>query len=371
MSSKSTDTPEFTPLVTDHAPADDRIETPRRRGRVAVTGGALAAAVVVALVLAEVADDPDRNPPAAEPANATTGTVSPVDVPPPEPGTLPPVAGYPLDWAVVDVSAPALDEATRTGWVGWSIPLPEPLAGMRVPADVVALTDDGVVHRLEIPSGRVRSRSLPAPDTVGQIAVIDSAVAIPQSGAVVLVGDDGSVLGWALPTGDQPRVMPVGSDFVVTTSGETGDPKGQWTLSADGSSVDISSGPFTRFPAWEQRFVRTGDLIADDGAGIVSVSLDDGVRRIGDGRLVGTGPQHYVTRVCETSACDYEVVDVATGQRTPAELGLLDEYRFFDTSVRVSPDGRFVQYADWRRDRPIVRIVDAAHRCRRRCRRRS
>jgi hypothetical protein len=146
----------------------------------------------------------------------------------------------------------------------------------------------------------------------------------------------------------------------VTVGGADGSDR-QWILDPDGTATEMNDGPFAPlapFPAWDQRFTPTGELLVDDGDAIVVVDPDGGVRRIDEGRLAASGPRHYVRRMCDGGRCDYTIVDLSTGQRAAAALGVLDRYRFFDTSVRISPDGRFVQFADWRRERPINRIVD-------------
>lgn len=380
VSDVSNDSPEFEPLVVERALFDRSTSSPHRRRRAPIVAAALGVAavsvvVVAAVVAAIVADgdpaDDSMNASVTATTAAATTTIeatadtggSPSSAPPL--ATLAPVATtYPIGWSVVDVSEqlarfPPADPTD--GWIDWSIPVPEPLTEMDPAVTLVASTEDGVLHRIEFPSGRISSRLLPpSGSTTGQIAVAGDSVAVPHVGAVVIIGGDGSLVDWSLETDAIPRVTSFGSRFLVTAEDGVDGPARQWILDRDGTATDITDGPFAQFPAWDQRFSPAGELVADDGNDIVVVGVDSGVRRIDRGRLVATGSHHYVVRTCDSVPCDYTVVELSTGQRTPSPLGVLDAYRFFDTSIRVSADGRFVQFADWRRDRPLLRIIDVS-----------
>jgi hypothetical protein len=321
------------------------------------------AAVVVTFALAGAADEPDSET-AGERTTTASVTTEAVGVPSSEPPgvTLAPVsAGHPIGWSVVDVgdSAGRVDALDPTaGWIAWSIPVPQPLAELAPASAVVASTTDGVLHRFEFPSGRVSSYSLSPSVVTGQLAVAGDSVAVPVAGGVVIVRSDGSSTVWNADTDRVPRVATFGSRFMVTVAGDDATER-QWSLGPDGTATELTDGPFASFPVWDQRFTSAGELLADDGDDeVVVVDPERGVRSIDRGRLAAAGSHHYVTRTCAAGGCDYTLVDLATGQRTIAPLGVLDAYRYFDTSIRTSPDGRYVQYADWRRERPVSRIVD-------------
>jgi hypothetical protein len=367
MSDVSHGPPEFEPLV-ERSTSDGSTVRTRRHRRAPVVGAALvvgAVAVVVTFVLAG-ADSEPRNESAGEVATATAATTDDTRAPLAPVVTLAPVsAAYPIEWSVVDVGELATTVVSRDpteGWIDWSIPVPEPLAEMTLPSTIVASTVDGVLHRIEFPSGRISSYSLPIslPLAVAtaHIAVAGDSVAVPGAGGVVIVGSDGSSIVWNTDTDRVPRVATFGSRFMVTEGGVDRAQR-QWILGPDGTATEVTDGPFAPFPVWDQRFTPEGDLLADDGdEEVVVVDPDGGVRPIDRGRLAGAGSHHYVVRTCDDGPCDYAIVDLSTGQRTTAPLGVLDAYRFFDTSIRISPDGRFVQYADWRRERPVNRMVD-------------
>ncbi len=360
------DPPQFEPLVVEQDSSDGGTGEPHRHRRAVIAGAVLAVAVAVAVVVVVASGDGSENESGGEADTTTTAPIDETSATPSSapPATLPAVsAEYPMEWSVVDVGETAAgisSEVLDEGSVEWSIPVPEPLARMAQPSTVGASTLDGVLHRIEFPSGRITSQPLPA-DASGQIAVAGDSIAVPVPGAIVIVDADGSRIAWAADTDGVPRVVTAGPRFVVTAPSGVDGSEGQWLLEPNGSATDVTDDPFAPFAAWDPRFTPAGELLADDGDDeIVAVDPAGGARPIDRGRLAAAGSQHYVVRTCDVDPCDYTIVELSTGQRIPAALGVLDAYRFFDTSIRVSPDGRYVQYADWRRERPRNRIVDVA-----------
>jgi hypothetical protein len=296
MPEASSTAPEFDPLVVEQATPGDVAARLRRPWRGRVVGAGLAVVAAAVIVIVAVGDD-NRSADVAEDEPAAETTVEPGP-----PATLAPVAArYPIGWSVVDVRDEApqiLPAAIADDWTEWSIPAPAPLDAMTLPTEVVAVTDAGVLHRIEFPSGQVSSRSLPELGPSGQIAVADGSVAIPTGNDVVLAGDDGSLVVWNVPSDRPPRVTTLGSRFLVGAAGEAGGPDRQWLLDVDGTVTDIPDGPFARFPAWEPFGLPSGELLADDGGDIVVVGLDGRVRPIDEGRLLAAGPNHYVVQTC-------------------------------------------------------------------------
>jgi hypothetical protein len=363
MPDVSSDSPEFDPLVVEQALPDGAARWPPRKrvsARVALAVGAALVVTAAAVVVAATADSED-------PAGATVDT-APSTAPP---ATLAPVAtSMPFGWSSVDAAEYAVGPVgVADGWVEWPIPLPSPLDGLASPVEVVMLTAGGMLHRIELPGGLMRTRSLPAASTDGQIAVTDHAIAVPQRAGVVIARDDGALVTVALATDRVPRVAGIGTRFLANVERQADRPEQWWIIEPDGSVSDVSDGPFGRFGHWDVHVLRSGEVLADAGDGIYSVRLDGAgdvaVLEVDEGRLVAAGPGRYIASTCDESSpsastCDYTLVDRSSGERTPARLGVLDAYRFWDTSIRLSPDGRFVQYADWQRQRPRTRIVDLA-----------
>ncbi len=371
MPDVSNDSPEFDPLMVERTLPDGAAGRPHRHRvnvRVALAVGAVLIAAAAAVIVATTGDEGASADDSEDPAGATVDTAdtAPSTAPP---ATLPPVAtSSPVGWSSVDATEYAVGPLdVAAGWVEWSIPLPSPLDSLALPVEVVMLTAGGMLHRIELPDGIVRTRSLPAANTDGQIAVTDDAIAIPQPAGVVIARDDGTLATVALATDRVPRVSGFGARFVANVERQAGAPEQWWIIEPDGSVSDVSDGPLGRFGHWDVQFPRSGEVFADAGDGISSVEIDGAgdvaVRDVDEGRLVAAGAGRYIAATCDESspseaACDYTLVDRSSEERTPAPLGVLDVYRFWDTSIRISPDGRFAQYADWQRQRPRTMIVD-------------
>lgn len=364
MPDVSNDPPEFERLVVEERTTGGRNRRPSRRP-VAVRAGlavgavAVGAAVATLLFVARTGDD------AAAPDDIDTDTTAPSTTEPPL-ATLAPMSGvYPAGWAVVDVrgntpelGADGVADGDAAGWSSWSMPVPAPLDELTQPVEVVALSADGVLHRIEFPSGRALSRPVPVTAATGAIALTDDAIAVPQPGAVLLAAADGPLMLWDTRVAEVPDVVSAGSWLLVSPGGRPGQPDRRWRLDVDGTRTDITDVPLAAVLPWDPGFLMSGELVGDDGGEVIAIDVDGDRRPIGEGRLAGSGRHHAIIRICESEECRYDVVDAGTGVSTAAPLDVLDAYRFFDTSVRVSPDGRFVQYVDWRRERPTSRIID-------------
>ena len=277
------------------------------------------------------------------------------------PVTLAPVETIPPEWSVVQlgVDSVAAPEVTGGAWVEWSIDLPDEMAVIGRPTDVVVLTADGRLHVIELPSGDVRSTFVAGNASEGRVAVSGDAVAVSRfDGLVVLTTD--SIEAPAIEPAEVPRVTGRGDSGEFLVSGGRSsitEPERLWVVGSAGSVDDVTGGLFSEFASWEPRFLASGELVANGPDGVVAVDPDGTSRSIGAGELLGTGPRHVALRRCEPE-CSYHVVDAATTTASPVPLGELDAYRYWDTSVRISPDGRFVQYADWRRRDPSWRLID-------------
>ena len=362
--SSSSDAPEFDRLVvesTDPGTAPAGVGRRRSRGLFLAVGvaGAVIAAAVVASIVSIVESSPDR---AIERSPSTSAVTAPVE------SLAPVVTALPFDATVIDVSdrAPSMsrDEGID-GWTDWSLPASEWMDGFDVPSaatEVVAMTADGVLHRIELPTGTVRSRSVPDVSTNGQIALAGDAVAVPLSSSVAVVADDGSVTTAVAGTTEVPRVVTIGSlDRFLVTGGRTevGAPERQWVVEAAGAVTEVADGPFAAADPVVRHFLPSGELLVRANSGVDAVDVDGAVRRLDDGEIVATGRNHYAIRLCDPG-CGYTVVETATCERRAATLPVFDRYRFYDTATRLSPDGRFVQIADWRREQPEVLLVSVA-----------
>lgn len=349
--------PEFEPVATVEAgpPSEGHPRARRPSGR-SIAGITVAVSVVAAaaVALAVGSDDGVATP------DATIADAPASDVVAP-PVTLAPVETIPPEWSVVElgVDSAAVPEISGPSWVEWSIDVPDEMAALGRPTDVVVLTADGRLHVIELPSGDVRSTVVADSASEGRVAVSGAGVAVAQFDGLVLLTADSREAPLIEPA-EVPRVTGRGdtAEFVVFGGRSSiTEPERLWIVGSDGSVDDVTGGVFSEFAPWEQRFLASGELVANGPDGVVAVDPDGTSRSIGAGELLGAGPRHVALRRCEPE-CSYHVVDAATATAAPVRLEELDAYRFWDTSVRISPDGRFVQYADWRRRDPSWRLID-------------
>jgi len=351
--------PEFEPVATVEAGSPGDGHPTGRAHRLSTRSGlAVAVSVVAAAAVALVVGSDDNT--ATPDATVADAPATAPDVLAP-PVTLAPVETISPEWSVVElgVDSAAVPDVAPASWVEWSIDVPDALAGLGRPTDVVVLTAEGRLHLIELPSGDVRSTFVAGTASEGRVAVSGDAVAVARfDGLVVLTTE--TVDAPVIEPAEVPRVAGRGDsgEFVVFGGRSSiSGPERQWIIDSDGSVDDVTDGVFSEFASWELRFLASGELVADGPDGVVAVDADGTARPLGPGQLVGAGPRHVAVRRCEPG-CSHHVIDAATATAEPAPIEELDAYRYWDTSVRISPDGRFVQYADWRRHDPSWRLID-------------
>lgn len=366
--------PEFEPVATvgpvDDRPADERGRRPATRWIAALVVAGSVGAVAAALLAGDgdgtATPGTTTEPVAVSVAGSVAGSAAGVPAGRRSvPVTLPPVATIPAEWSVVELgveSAP-VPELTSGAWVEWSIEVPGAMAELGRPADVAVLTADGELHVIGLPSGEVRSTFVADAATEGSIALGRDTVAVARFAGLALLTPTASVEPTIEPV-EVPRVASRGDTGEFLVSGGRSSitaPERQWIVDGAGDVTDVTGGVFSEFDPWETQFLASGELVATGSAGVVAVDAEGADRELGAGWLVAAGPGHVAVRRCDPpSECEYDLVDAVTTTATPVPLGDLDPYRFWDTSARISPDGRFVLYADWRRLDPSWRLVDLA-----------
>ncbi|HSL74095.1 MAG TPA: hypothetical protein VK853_06495 [Ilumatobacteraceae bacterium] len=248
-------------------------------------------------------------------------------------------------------------------WTEWTIELGAPISRIDSATEVVMLTSGGVLHLLELPTGDVRSIVVPEPNRDWKLAVSDAAVVVYDQRDVVVIRDDRPVQRLQTPESllfVQP--WPSTSSFIATMTASP-------ALDADRIVLDVDTGatrPLSaeiadalRFGA--ASFLASGELVVDRAGGIYAIGIDGQARRLDAGGLLAVGRHHYGIETCdEALQCADVVVDVRTGERTPAQLAGLAPGGFVDPSSHMSPDGRSVVFTDATRGTGFRQILDAA-----------
>jgi hypothetical protein len=341
---------------------------PRRppgRRALAAMAGVAAVAIGLAAVTAG-SDEPPGSPPSAS-DGARSATTTAVPTPTTTFWTTSTVPGRVTVVVGVDafrvLELDTIERGAPVRWTEWSIDVPDPLARVAVRTEVVIVTDSGTLHRMEFPSGRVRSASLGRAGTQAQLAVSQSTIAVNSLGRITTLSDSTPVAQFDLSPEGIEGVLARGGldDFLVNGVRTSPDlPRQQWLIGSDGRRTDVSGGPFADIAAFEQAFVSTGALVANGPGGVYAIGLDD-TRRLDVGEMNVVGANHVgVTRCDEALQCGRFVVDVATGTSVPARLDALGDPGYLDLTHRLSPDGRTAAIADWQATSAVWRLVDVA-----------
>lgn len=246
-------------------------------------------------------------------------------------------------------------------WTEWTYPTPPGLRQLTEPTELVALTADGVLHRLEFPSGTVSSIDTAAAGRNAAMYVSGESIALQKFDSLVLFRPDtplreveiGVGIGTVIPRGDT-------GEFLVAPNEWSGGPPPLWLVTPEGEATSLATadsplGTYADFPV---QFLRTGELLVVDAGGTYVVPDTGTPQRLSPGVLFATGRRHVIVRECdETLQCEFVVIDLVTGDRRRAALDVDDRFAFYSQGS-VAPDGRTMLYADWNGARPASLLMD-------------
>ena len=285
---------------------------PRRVGPSVIVAGAVAAIVAVVAIVGVAASGSDESatPPTTEPS----ATTEPVDsgeearTPPPE---------APTTTAPGRLITPD------------DLELPPAVAGIEQPTEVVVLTQNGLLHTLSLPSGRLRTVDLNGVTDsrnldFGGIVVAPDATAIGVGGGgsgVLIVPRSGEAINVDLPQGEGRSGTSIDgwvraddgtTRFLVTAYPSHGSDFGFLTVDAVGTVTElpVSTLPFGfgMMPGVD------GDVVLNDAGGAYRVAADGTFERIEDGQVFASSGTHRLVRECdERLQCATVLVTEADG----------------------------------------------------------
>ena len=121
-------------------------------------------------------------------------------------------------------------------------------------------------------------------------------------------------------------------------------------VAADGSVTEVTGGPVAEYDIWSIRHIpATGEAVVEDSGGAYALDAAGAVRRITAGDLVAVGQNHLVVRECnEALVCIHFRIDAVTGDRQLVVVPDFEQqFRGYDPTISVSPDGSMMTYLDW------------------------
>jgi len=364
--SSTADAPELDDFTAPGRQPPDRDSTPGRApGGTSNAGPSrpqvlLAGAVGIGFLVFGVAAMLRGGDDAIDPASAPTVQVSTSDVTRTSEMTTVTVAPS------VPNTAPAIAPAVVgevPAWTESALVVPPPLDGLTSPTELVTLSPDRVLQRIELPSGRVRSLDLDGWGDNPQLAVGDDSIAVYDGRDVAVIRDDEVIRRFDVPDGVLfLESWPATDSFVVTTAGSAAGTAERFVLSTDdGSLMPLVTDASDAMLFGAASFLSTGELLVNGPGGVYAIGPDQQVRRVSGGDLLAVGRNHYVVDECdEMLQCAQFVVEAATGIRSPAMLDDLTSFGIVDPSTRIAPDGRSIVGTDSSRDTGYRQIIDVA-----------
>lgn len=325
--------------------ADDATRRPFRRP---IVLGAVAAALalLVAVIAWPRGDNPSAipvdtidSPTSTEPESTTTL------------GVLPGVLGVEQSDGTTNGGAGSSDVPTR-------LDLPQPVAAIGQPTEIIMQTQNGRVHTLSLPSGTVRTVDLGTELSQhiggGQLAVAPDAaffgsyggepIIIPRSGPPIVV--DVSPFVSENPT----QVLPGGwfldedgsTRFLATTYGESGNR----VLSVGLDGAMDTDFPGVELPQFQISLSVGGERFIDDAGGVYRIAVDGSATRFAEGSLIAGSDDRLLIRECDaTRSCRFVVRSVSPDDGfvprvidDPAIVEGIESVAFY-YGARLSPDG--------------------------------
>lgn len=232
-------------------------------------------------------------------------------------------------------------------WTEWDLPLVAPLDTFTEPTEIVVVGPAGV-HRLELPSGRVRSLDVDVRYTSGGwMAVSGGTVALVAGDEVLFLPTDAPALVLEFGPIAALTARPEHGDFLIEVSPERGSPDTNLVVVSATGEI-LSSVPWNR--SWnafspslgETTTTPDGELVVTAPGGVYAIDplAGEPPRRISSGAVAGVGTNHVLVEQCdEQLACAVELLDLRSGETSPVVVDVTSAPYW---PSRVSPNGHFV-----------------------------
>lgn len=354
----------------------------RSSQRTFLVGGALALAAVTVVAFAVNGSSPDGDsvgdsepprtsefdtlPESSEPRTTTPRTtVERTTVP----NTISLVAldadGEPDDdirsaFIAIEPLIPELELGTVVDWKEWRVPVAGSLASI-APTEIVFLAGE-TLNRLELPSGEVRSVTLPQELMFGgQIAAAGGTIVVLTSGGLVVLRDGEPAVRYDV--GGQVTSIHgrrATGDFLITIMEDEQTGMSRLAMFDPDGAVTPIEHPRLSY-SWPGGFALgpTGELIVTDVGGIYSFDpATEAARRLSDGLIVGWGQNHALVQQCdETLACTSALVALDTWTATAVPF-VLDQLRQGYDTPRLSPSGTHLAVTSYTSSSPELLLFD-------------
>ncbi len=223
----------------------------------------------------------------------------------------------PPDGTTVVVPAAAV-VGEAAAWTESSIVVPPPLQTVGAPTELVTLTDNRVLQRIELPSGRIRRLDVASWGENLNIAVSDDSIAVYDGRYVAIIRGTEAIRLFEIPDGVLfVEAWPATGSFVVTSNGPpTGEAERFVMNAVDGSLQPVTPEVTGALLFGAGNFLSNGDLLVNRPGGVYAIGPDQQARRISDGDLLAVGRNHYAIEMCDESLrCEQFVIEVASGAR--------------------------------------------------------
>lgn len=331
-------------------PSTGHADDPVRHRR---TPSLIAAAAVIALLVGGVAlatrTDPGDEADSPQTADTVAVDTSTTTTPALErtttapPTTRAPAAPRTTSLPTVPPPAPA--------WIDGQIMVPERLGRLPDSTELVTLTQDGKVLRINFPSGQTSMFDLDnrRSATTLHLGATNVLIANNQGRGSTLLPLDGEPIDVDIEGSGGLNILgggPGPDEFLGYVWSSSGRDERLVVIGPDGSIEDIESdvNPWTqggRTP--------TGERWISDAGGVYLEAPDGSARRVSPGQLIATSGEKLLARECdEQRQCGWFVIDIGSDERVPAQPpeGFTEWNQPIQLSA-LSPDGQTLLVAFW------------------------